>query len=78
VKPPIFRAAAAADFEDAYRWYENQRVGLGDEFLAAVVLSLNLWRRTLNAFLLFIGRHAVQTCGVFPYSLFSRILMIKS
>ena len=36
MKPPIFRPAAAADVEDAYRWYENQRAGLGDEFLAAV------------------------------------------
>jgi plasmid stabilization system protein ParE len=36
VKPPIFRPAAAADVEDAYRWYEDQRAGLGDEFLAAV------------------------------------------
>jgi plasmid stabilization system protein ParE len=36
VKPPIFRPAAAADVEDAYRWYEAQRPGLGDEFLAAV------------------------------------------
>ena len=36
MKPPIFRPAAAADVEDAYRWYEDQRAGLGDEFLAAV------------------------------------------
>jgi plasmid stabilization system protein ParE len=36
VKPPIFRPAAAADVEDAYQWYENQRAGLGEEFLAAV------------------------------------------
>jgi plasmid stabilization system protein ParE len=36
VKPPIFRPAAAADVEDAYRWYEDHRAGLGDEFLAAV------------------------------------------
>ena len=36
MKPPIFRPAAAADVEDAYRWYENQRAGLGEEFLTAV------------------------------------------
>jgi len=35
VKPPIVRPAAAADIDDAYRWYERQQVGLGDEFLAA-------------------------------------------
>ena len=32
----IFRPAAAADVEDAFRRYEAQRIGLGSEFLAAV------------------------------------------
>jgi plasmid stabilization system protein ParE len=31
----IVRPAAAADIDEAYLWYESQRVGLGDEFLAA-------------------------------------------
>ncbi len=35
MKPPILRPAAAADLEDAYRWYEAQQPGLGEEFLAA-------------------------------------------
>ena len=35
MNPPIFRPAAAADVEDAYRWYEGQRSGLSEEFLAA-------------------------------------------
>ena len=30
------RLAALADLDDAYDWYESQRPGLGDEFLAAV------------------------------------------
>lgn len=36
LKPPIFRPLAAADVEEAYRWYDGRRQGLGDEFLAAV------------------------------------------
>ena len=32
----LVRTAAAADIEDAYQWYERQRIGLGEEFLAAV------------------------------------------
>ena len=40
MKPPILRAAAAADVEEAYAWYEAQREGLGDEFLAAVQAAL--------------------------------------
>jgi len=36
LKLPILRPAAAADVEEAYRWYEDQRAGLGEEFLTAV------------------------------------------
>lgn len=36
MKSIIFRSAAAADVEDAYRWYETQRAGLGEEFLSAL------------------------------------------
>jgi plasmid stabilization system protein ParE len=32
----LVRPAAAGDIEEAYRWYEQQRAGLGEEFLAAV------------------------------------------
>ena len=32
----ILRPASAADVEAAYRWYEQQQVGLADEFLDAV------------------------------------------
>ena len=37
----LVRPAAAADIEDAYHWYENQRAGLGDEFLELVGQSLS-------------------------------------
>jgi hypothetical protein len=36
----VLRPAAAADVEAAYRWYEQQRAGLGDEFLDAVRATL--------------------------------------
>ena len=32
----IFRPAAAADVQEAYNWYEEQRMGLGDEFLSSM------------------------------------------
>jgi plasmid stabilization system protein ParE len=31
----VVRPAAAADIDEAFLWYENQRPGLGHEFLAA-------------------------------------------
>jgi hypothetical protein len=36
VKRHVFRPAAAGDVERAYAWYEQQREGLGEEFLAEV------------------------------------------
>jgi hypothetical protein len=39
LKQVIARPAAAADVEDAYRWYESQRAGLGDEFLEALSVT---------------------------------------
>ena len=41
MNPPVFRPAAAAEVEEAYRWYESQRPGLGDEFLGAVQAALD-------------------------------------
>ena len=31
----VVRPAAASDLDEAFLWYEGQRSGLGDEFLAA-------------------------------------------
>jgi len=36
VKPVVLRPAAAADIEDAFDWYEAQRLALGDEFQASI------------------------------------------
>jgi len=36
VNPPTFRPEAAADIEEACRWHEARRPGLGDEFLDGV------------------------------------------
>jgi len=34
--PVVLRPAAAAEIEDAYRWYEKEKDGLGAEFLIPV------------------------------------------
>jgi len=41
----ILRPAAEADIEDAYRWYEDQRTGLGAEFLRAIEAILAVVER---------------------------------
>ena len=35
MKPILVRPSAAADVEEAFRWYEAQRPGLGEEFREA-------------------------------------------
>jgi plasmid stabilization system protein ParE len=35
------RLAAAADVDEAHWWYEGQRPGLGDEFLAAMAVCFD-------------------------------------
>jgi plasmid stabilization system protein ParE len=37
----VVRPAAEADIDDAFLWYEGQRVGLGHEFLAAAQISID-------------------------------------
>ncbi len=32
----VFAPEAAQDIDEAYRWYEDRRVGLGEEFLSCV------------------------------------------
>ena len=69
----LVRPAAAADIDDAYRWYEERRAGLGREFLAA-----------LNEVVTFVRKHPDTSPVVhrdtrralirkrFPYGLFYR------
>jgi hypothetical protein len=69
-----FRPAAAADVEAAFRWYQVQREGLGDEFLNELVLVVHaigenayrfpvVHRDTRRALL-----HRFPYCAVLPHS----------
>jgi plasmid stabilization system protein ParE len=35
-RPQVFHPDVSDEVDTAYRWYEQQRVGLGDDFLAAL------------------------------------------
>ena len=41
MKPVLVRPAAATDIEDTFRWYQTQRLGLGDEFREALRSTLD-------------------------------------
>jgi plasmid stabilization system protein ParE len=71
VKPPIFRPAAAADVEDAYRWYEAQRAGLGDDFLVAVNAVIESLVAYPERFPIVYRQTRRVHLRRFPYSLFT-------
>jgi plasmid stabilization system protein ParE len=68
-----FPPSASADVQAAYEWYEGQRPGLGDEFLAAVDAAI-------ASILAFPDAYPVVHRGArrvllerFPYSLYYRV-----
>ncbi len=74
MSPPILRPEAAADVEEACRWYEARCQGLGDEFLEVVGEALE-----------FIGAHPEsapivhrdahrQLLRRFPHGIFYRVI----
>jgi plasmid stabilization system protein ParE len=74
LKPPILRPAAAADVEGAYRWYENQRAGLGEEFLGAVQVGLEMIAaHTLSAAVVHRDTRRLLLKR-FPYGVFYRLV----
>jgi plasmid stabilization system protein ParE len=70
----LFRRAASADVEAALGWYENQRRGLGREFVAAVGAAVTRIEESPLAFPVVrrdIRRAVLQR---FPYALYFRVI----
>jgi plasmid stabilization system protein ParE len=69
----IYQRRASADAKAAYRWYEEQRIGLGEEFLAELRQAVDL----AVAFPLACPRLHRNTRRVllkrFPYGLYFRL-----
>ncbi len=77
MKNPLLRAAAAADVEDAYRWYERQREGLGEEFLTAVTNALNSVSGNPERYPIVYRETRRLQLRRFPFSVFTELSMIK-
>ncbi|MHB8859321.1 MAG: type II toxin-antitoxin system RelE/ParE family toxin [Thermoleophilia bacterium] len=73
----IFHAAAAADVEDAFLWYESQRSGLGDEFLDELSLVLSAINENPIRFPVLHRDTRRALLHRFPYALFYRVLHEK-
>jgi plasmid stabilization system protein ParE len=71
--PLIIREEAEADLADAKKWYEQQRAGLGDEFILCVDAAFERIRRMPEVHLILhkgVRRGLVRR---FPYGIFYRV-----
>ena len=67
------RAAARADLQHAYDWYEERCAGLGDEFLAAIAEALLRLEANPEGFPVYYRGFRRVLTRRFPYKLFFRI-----
>lgn len=70
MRPLILRPAAEAEIEEAYRWYEGQRPGLGDEFARAVDACLASIRHRPEFYSEQFQRARRALLRRFPYAIF--------
>lgn len=71
----IVRSAATDDIQEAYDWYESQRAGLDDEFLAALTATRNRLLEYPEAHpVLHRDTRRVLVSRRFPYGLYYRIV----
>jgi plasmid stabilization system protein ParE len=69
----VFRPAAAKDVEEGFRWYEEQRTGLGEEFLEEVERMVRAALESPQRYP--IARRETRRALLqrFPYGLFYRV-----
>ena len=69
----LVRDAAEADLEQARRWYDKQRQGLGDEFLASLAEAFTRLEQDPERYrVLYNGFHRVLL-ERFPYRIFYQL-----
>jgi plasmid stabilization system protein ParE len=71
--PVVYRRKVGRDLAVAYGWYEEQRAGLGEEFLAAVDTTFDAIERVPEVFQRVHGDVRRANFARFPYAVFYRI-----
>jgi plasmid stabilization system protein ParE len=74
VRPVFFRPAARRDIEEIYAWYEQQRLGLGDKFLADALAASDHIGRFPEAQAIVHANLRRVMLKRFPYLFYYRIL----
>ena len=73
--PLVFHPAVQGEVDEAYRWYEQQRPGLGDDFLAAIEEVYNHLRATPEAHQVIYRDVRRALPRRFPYGVYYRVLV---
>lgn len=68
----VFHASVRDDVDRAYRWYQRERAGLGDEFLAIVEESLEFIRLNPTTYGVVHRGARAATLRRFPYVIYYR------
>lgn len=71
--PLVFRKRVGKDLAGGYRWYEEQRAGLGEEFLAAVDASFDAIEEFPESFSSVRGIVRRAIVHRFPYAVFYHV-----
>ena len=66
----VIAPEAEQDFKEAYNWYEDRRVGLGEEYLTAVDACVQAICRHPEAYQLVHRNYRRSLVRRFPYALF--------
>lgn len=69
----VYHHKVPDDVDTAYEWYEQQRMGLGNEFLAAVRLQLDLIQDNPELCAVLSRNVRASTVHQFPYVIYYRI-----
>jgi plasmid stabilization system protein ParE len=71
--PVVYRRNVGRDMAGAVGWYEDQRAGLGEEFLSAVKASFDAIQEFPEMFARVHGELRRAVVSRFPYAVFYRI-----
>ena len=74
----VVRPRAESDLREAQNWYENQRAGLGAEFLVEIDATIRVLIRDPQRHRFTIVGFAGRWRGVFPTSCFTECKMTRS
>ncbi|HRI08595.1 MAG TPA: type II toxin-antitoxin system RelE/ParE family toxin [Nannocystaceae bacterium] len=69
-RPVLLRPEAEAELVEAWAWYEAQRAGLGEEFVACFEAVISIAARAPNAFPASVGEVRRALVRRFPYGVF--------